>query len=105
MWCMNANPIDYKTPNSLAAIWSMMLPGLGQMMKNQFMPGLLWAVFTGAGYYAFFWPGVTFHALCILDAAFYKGEGSFLQLESWKERVLFLTLVAGLIGYVYFRNF
>ena len=101
---MNANPIDYKTPNSLAAIWSMMLPGLGQMMKNQFMPGIFWAICTAGGYYAFFWPGITIHTLCILDAAFYKGEGSFFKFETWKERGLFLLLITGLLGYIYFRN-
>lgn len=99
------NPIEYKTPNSLAAIWSMMLPGLGQMMKGRIMPGLLWSALVASGYYAYFWPGIVFHSLCILDAAFYQGDETFLSLNSWVKKVSFLLLVAGLTAYVYFRNF
>lgn len=98
------NPVDYKTPNSIAAIWSMMLPGLGQLLKGRVMPGIFWAILVGGGYFAYFWPGLFFHALCILDAAFYKGEGSFLSLESWPKRIGFLLMVAFLLGYIYYRN-
>lgn len=102
---MTTGPIDYKTPNALAAIWSMMLPGLGQMMKGQILPGIFWAALVAGGYYAFFWPGLIFHTLCILDAAFTKGHGSWLGLESWPQRFFFLAMVAGLLAYIYFRNF
>lgn len=98
------NPIDYKTPNALAAIWSMMLPGLGQMMKGRIMPGIFWAVLVSAGYFAFFWPGLAFHALCILDAAFYQGDGSFMSLDSWPKRIGFISLIAFLMAYIWFRN-
>lgn len=101
---MNANPVDYKTPNSLAAIWSMMLPGLGQLMKGRIMPGIFWAILVAGGYYSFFWPGLTLHALCILDAGFYKGEGSLLDLDSWWKRLGFLGMISLLIAYIYFRN-
>lgn len=99
------NPIEYKTPNALAAIWSMMLPGLGQMMKGRIMPGIFWSVLVAGGYYAYFWPGITMHALCILDAAFYQGDGSFLSLDSWKKRFAFLGLIVSLLAYIYYRNF
>lgn len=102
---VSANPIDYKIPNSLAAIWSMMLPGLGQLLKGRVMPGIFWAFLVAGGYFAYFWPGLTLHALCILDAGFYKGEeGSYLSLDSWYKRLAFLGLVVLLISYVYFRN-
>lgn len=98
------NPVDYKTPNSLASIWSMMLPGLGQMMKGQIMAGLIWAFLVAGGYYAFFWPGIILHTLCILDAAFIKGEESFLSLSNWKRRLSFLGTVAAMVAYVFLRN-
>lgn len=98
------NPVDYKTPNFLAAIWSMMLPGLGQLMKARVMAGILWAFLVAGGYYAFFWPGLTLHALCILDAGFYKGEGSLLSLDSWPKRLAFVGMIALLLSYIYFRN-
>jgi TM2 domain-containing membrane protein YozV len=101
---MNQNPIEYNTPNSLAAIWSMMLPGLGQMMKGRIMPGIFWAIFVSAGYFSYFWPGLTLHALCILDAAFYKGNGSFIELNTWPQRLGFLALLAFLLVYIAIRN-
>lgn len=101
----NSNPIDYKTPNALAAIWSMMLPGLGQMMKGRIMPGIFWAILVASGYFAYFWPGLTLHTLCILDAAFYQGDGSFLSLDSWPKRLGFIALIMSLLIYVFYRNF
>ena len=89
------NPVDYETPNSLAAVWSMMLPGLGQMMKGQIMPGIIWAFLTAGGYYAFFWPGITIHILCVLDAALNKG------VKSWKQFVIIVPL---LLMYIIYRN-
>jgi hypothetical protein len=91
------NPVDYETPNSLAAVWSMMLPGLGQMMKGQIMPGILWAFMTAGGYYSFFWPGITMHTLCVLDAAFNKGQ----KITKWQ----FLVLIPLLLSYIFYRNF
>jgi hypothetical protein len=100
----STNPVDFKASNSLAALWSMMLPGLGQMMKGRIMPGIFWSGLVASGYYAFFWPGLVAHALCILDAGFYKGEGSFLDLKTWPKRIGFLVMIALLIGYIYYRN-
>lgn len=98
------NPVDFETPNSIAAIWSMMLPGLGQMMKGRVMAGIIWAALVAGGYFAFFWPGLTFHALCILDAAFYKGNGSFLSLETTKQKLGFVALIFFLLIYIVYRN-
>lgn len=101
---MENNPVDYKTPNSLAAIWSMMLPGLGQMMKGRIMPGIFWAVVVSSGYFSFFWPGLTMHALCILDAAFSKGNDSVMSFNTWPKRVGLVGLVATLLVYIVIRN-
>ena len=102
---MQENPVNHKVDNSIAALWSMMLPGLGQLMKNQIMPGILWAFFVGAGYFAFFWPGLFIHALCILDAAFNKGENSWIGLNTIFKKIIFGTLVLALIFYIVIRNF
>ena len=100
----NYNPVEYKMPNSLAAIWSMMLPGLGQLLKGMTIPGILWAIITGCGYFSYFWPGVFFHTLCVLDAAFHKNEGSILSFNTWPQRLVFVALVIFLVVYIYYRN-
>lgn len=101
---MDTNPVEYETPNSLAAIWSMMLPGLGQLMKGQIMPGIFWAFFVAAGYFSYFWPGLALHALCILDAGFSTKEGSFVGLDSWPKRIKLMGVVFSMVGYIVLRN-
>lgn len=101
---LSKNPIEFRTPNSLASIWSMMLPGLGQLMKGRIMPGLFWAVLVSSGYFSYFWPGLILHGICILDAAFYKGSGSFIELDSWPKRLGFLGLISFLLVYIIIRN-
>ena len=98
------NPADHKVDNSIAAIWSMMLPGLGQLMKGQIMPGIFWALITGFGYFSYFWPGLMIHAVCIIDAAFNKGDNSWIGIDTWPKRFTFLALVAALLIYIYYRN-
>lgn len=98
------NPVEYSTPNSLAAIWSMMLPGLGQMMKGRIMPGIFWAMAVASGYFSYLWPGIILHALCILDAAFYKGNGSFVSMDTWRKKLSFLGIVFSLLLYIVYRN-
>jgi hypothetical protein len=102
---MEENPVQYKVDNSIAAIWSMMLPGLGQLLKGQVMPGIFWAFFVGFGYFAFFWPGLVIHGICIMDAAFNKGENSWIGFDSLPKKLAFFALVLGLIGYTIIRNF
>jgi TM2 domain-containing membrane protein YozV len=99
------NPVNHKVDNSIAAVWSMMLPGLGQLMKGQIMPGIIWAFVVGCGYFAFFWPGLIFHTLCILDAAFNKGDNTWIGLDSLPKKITFAALVLGLITYIIMRNF
>lgn len=102
---MYENPVNVKVDNSIAAVWSMMLPGLGQLMKGQIMPGIFWALFVGFGYFSFFWPGLILHGICILDAAFNKGENLWIGLDTLPKKITFAALVMALIGYTIFRNF
>lgn len=102
---MDQNPVLHKVDNSIAAIWSMMLPGLGQLMKGQIMPGIFWAFLVGFGYFAFFWPGLLLHALCILDAAFSKDKNSLAAPQGALRKILFLILILCLIVYIIVRNF
>lgn len=102
---MQENPVNNKVDNSIAALWSMMLPGLGQLMKGQIMPGIFWAVCVGFGYFAFFWPGLIVHAFCILDAAFSKGENSWVTLNSIPKKIAFAALIIFLLVYIVVRNF
>ncbi len=102
---MQENPVNMKVDNSIAAIWSMMLPGLGQLMKGQIMPGLFWALFVGFGYFGFFWPGLILHGLCILDAAFNKGANLWIELDTLLKKTAFAFLIVGLLTYIVYRNF
>lgn len=102
---MSKNPVDHEVDNSIAAIWSMMLPGLGQLMKGQIIPGLIWAMAVGGGYFAFFWPGLILHIFCILDAALNKGKNSWIGFDTCSKRIAFGCLVLALIVYIIVRNF
>lgn len=102
---MSDNPVNNEVDNSIAALWSMMLPGLGQLLKGQVMPGIFWALAVGCSYFAYFWPGLLVHSLCILDAAFNKGNNSWIGLDTIWKKALFALIVVALIGYVIFRNF
>jgi hypothetical protein len=101
---MNSNPAIKSVPNSFAAIMTMMLPGLGQMLKGQIMPGIFWALGVGFGYFSYFWPGLVIHAICILDAALSKGEEPEMK-SSLTSKLLVVGLALGLIVYIYIRNF
>lgn len=102
---MMDNPVNNKVDNSIAALWSMMLPGLGQLMKGHIMPGIFWALATGFGYFSYFWPGLIIHTFCILDAAFNKGENSWIGFDTWPKRFAFLGVIAFLLIYIVYRNF
>lgn len=101
---MNKNPVEFSPPHSVSAVWSMMLPGIGQLMKGQVMAGIIWAVLVGSGYFFFFWPGLILHACCILDAALNKGPSSIFEFKTWPKRLGLLTLVVFLLFYIVLRN-
>ena len=52
----------------VAAILSLIIPGLGQMYKGQVFNGLAWLVIVIIGYVAFIIPGIVLHLCCILGA-------------------------------------
>ncbi|MGE3609345.1 MAG: hypothetical protein AB7I27_07145 [Bacteriovoracaceae bacterium] len=98
------NLSEKKVDNSIAAIMTMMLPGLGQLMKGQIMPGIFWALIVGFGYFSFFWPGLIFHIFCIMDAAFSHGE-SWIGIDTWYKKMAYILLVLALLAYIVYRNF
>lgn len=98
------NLSDKKVDNSIAAIMTMMLPGLGQLMKGQIMSGLFWAMIVGFGYFGFFWPGLIFHIACIMDAAFNQGD-SWISFDTWYKKAAYFILVLALLAYIVYRNF
>lgn len=54
---------------AVAAILSLLIPGLGQIYKGQPLNGLVWFVLTLVGYVTFIIPGLILHLCCILGAA------------------------------------
>jgi TM2 domain-containing membrane protein YozV len=55
--------------NVLAAIFSLLIPGAGQMYKGRIPLGLLWLGLTIVAYVTLFLPGMLLHFLCIFQAA------------------------------------
>jgi TM2 domain-containing membrane protein YozV len=95
---MHKNPVDGYVDNSLAAVFTMMLPGLGQMLKERVIPGIIWALLVGGGYLLNGWLGLFFHVLCILDAAFSGGLSHLLSTASIQKKcTLFIGLFALLV--------
>lgn len=101
----NDNPAIRPVDNFFASIMSMMLPGLGQLMKGQIMPGIIWALAVGCGYFMYFWPGLIIHGFCILDAAITKGEGQEGKPSTISSKLLIGATVVALLIYIVIRNF
>jgi TM2 domain-containing membrane protein YozV len=53
----------------LAALFSLIIPGAGQMYRGKVGTGLLWLVFVIMGYVFFIVPGIILHLVCIFSAA------------------------------------
>ena len=53
----------------IAVLLSLLLPGAGQAYKGQWATGILYLIFTAAGYGLFFYPGIFVHILCVYNAA------------------------------------
>jgi len=59
----------YRPPSpGVAAVLSVLLPGLGQVYAGRLLAGALWFVVTGFAYWAILLPGFLAHALCIWSA-------------------------------------
>lgn len=101
----NENPAIKPVDNFFASVMTMMLPGLGQMLKGQIMPGIIWALAVGSGYFMYFWPGLIIHAFCILDAAITKGEGQESKPNTLSRKLLLAAMVVSLLIYIVIRNF
>ena len=52
----------------IAAVLSVLLPGLGQVYSGRLLAGGLWFLATGFAYWAVLLPGFLVHALCIWSA-------------------------------------
>lgn len=101
---MERNPADMKIDNSLAAVFTMMLPGLGQMLKGQGIPGLFWAAMVGGSYLVNEWLGLSFHIMCILDAALSGGEGRVQVKDGLIRKMAMISGVGGLVFYTCYRS-
>jgi TM2 domain-containing membrane protein YozV len=68
-------PVQQQTPapaapnTAVAAVLSLLIPGLGQIYKGQVANGIVWLVFVVFGYALFILPGAFLHICCILGAA------------------------------------
>jgi TM2 domain-containing membrane protein YozV len=59
----------YRPPSpGIAAVLSVLVPGLGQVYAGRLLAGALWFVVTGFAYWAILLPGFIAHALCIWSA-------------------------------------
>ncbi len=52
----------------LAAVLSVLIPGLGQVYSGRLLAGALWCGLTWISYWAVLIPGFLVHALCIWSA-------------------------------------
>ena len=68
---MNSGPAEREARwnPGVAAMLSLLIPGMGQMYKGQVVNGLAWLVVVVVGYVLFIVPGLILHACCILGAA------------------------------------
>ena len=56
--------------DAAAAVFSLLIPGAGQMYKGRYVVGFAWLVFTTLGYFTLVGPvsGLLLHFLCIFHA-------------------------------------
>jgi len=61
--------VEHGAPSpGIAAVLSVLLPGLGQVYCGRLLAGALWFLATAAGYSLVLVPGFLIHALCIWSA-------------------------------------
>jgi hypothetical protein len=53
----------------VAAVLSVLIPGLGQVYKGQILNGLLWFIVAVIGYTMLIVPGLVVHLCCVIGAA------------------------------------
>ncbi|QSQ20716.1 hypothetical protein JY651_36615 [Pyxidicoccus parkwayensis] len=54
----------------IAGVLSVVIPGLGQLYKGQLFRAVVWFCAVSAGYFLLVVPGIIFHVLCVVGAAF-----------------------------------
>ena len=101
---MQKNPVDSDVDNSIAAIFTMMLPGLGQMLKGKGIFGIFCSLAVGGGYLISGWLGLLLHVLCILDVAFGGGLKTMFAGSGWFKRCFLLIGLSSLIIYTCLRT-
>ena len=52
----------------IAAVLSVLIPGLGHLYTGRLGAGAVWFVLTGFAYWAILVPGFLFHAFCVYSA-------------------------------------
>lgn len=52
-----------------AALFSLFVPGLGQMLRGHLIRGFLWLIIVLIGYLCFVVPGLVLHLVCVIYAA------------------------------------
>jgi len=61
--------VEHSAPSpGIAAVLSVLLPGLGQVYCGRLFAGAMWFLATAAGYSLVLVPGFLIHALCIWSA-------------------------------------
>ena len=61
--------ILHRAPSpGIAAVLSVLIPGLGHVYTGRLGAGVVWFVLTGFAYWAILVPGFLFHAFCIYSA-------------------------------------
>ena len=69
--------IQVSQKHGLPAFLSLIIPGLGQIIKGNVIMGIVYMIFTPIGYMFFVIPGIILHIVAIYDA--YNGnDKSFL---------------------------
>lgn len=61
-------PVRLWSPG-VAAVLSLLLPGLGQLYKGSIGSGIAWFVFTAIGYFMLIIPGLFVHLFCVISAS------------------------------------
>jgi len=59
-------PVPARAPSpGLAAVLSVIVPGLGQVYSGHLVSGAVWFLATGLAYWAVLLPGFLVHAFCV----------------------------------------
>jgi len=65
---MNEN-IGRQSNPGLAALFSLIIPGAGQVYQRRVLAGFFWLIIVTGGYLMFVVPGLILHIACVLSAA------------------------------------